>query len=417
MATFNWTDGSYRADDAAKTDARIIVTSDWAPITNGPFNTEEWIARDPAAIYGDLMPVLRRADLRLVNVECALGDRGTKICKAGPNMRYVAGSVAGLTSVPYHVACLGNNHVFDYGAEGYAETVRLLREAGLQTVGAGDNLAEATRTLVAKAGQARVAIVNFCEGEDSTGATATSPGTFGWDVELAERRIREARDLADVVLVVIHAGREHTPLPPPYIVRAYRRLAEAGATAVLAHHPHVPQGVEVHAGVPIAYSMGNFFFYDKSDVFYRKSGYMVEVELSGRRLAGVRLIPYLLGDQGLQLMKGEMLRWFLGQLQRVSEPMADPAKVDDVWAAFIELRKEAGFERIIQWSFEAWAENRPLAAARLRNLFLPPAQRELWIDGMTRIVEGRWGQLNPWAAELVTEWITTPRLDVLNRFH
>mgnify|MGYP002683315760 CR=1 FL=1 len=66
------------------------------------------------------MPVLRRADLRLVNVECALGDRGAKICKAGPNMRYAAGSVAGLTSVPYHVACLGNNHVFDYGVEGYA---------------------------------------------------------------------------------------------------------------------------------------------------------------------------------------------------------------------------------------------------------------------------------------------------------
>lgn len=417
MAAINWTDGSWRADGIkGKTDARIIVTSDWAPITNGPFDTEAWIARDPAAIYGNLMPVLRRADLRLVNVECALGDRGSRIHKAGPNMRYSAAAGAGLASVPFDVACLANNHVMDYGPEGFTETVRLLREAGLKTVGAGANEDEARRTLVVAVGQARVAIINFSEGEDCTAATAATPGTFGWNPERVLQKTREARDLADIVLVVVHAGREHPPLPPPYITRLYRRIAEAGATAVLAHHPHVPQGAEIHGGVPIAYSMGNFFFYDKSDVFYRKSGYLVELELSGKRLAGLKIVPYLLADDGLTLIEGKMLQWFLGQLEKVSDPLGDPRKVAEVWGAFIEMRKEAGFERMLEWCLEGMRENPPLGAARTRNLFVTPAHQNLWIDGMTRIVEGKWGTVAPWAAELMTEWTTPLRAEVVKRF-
>jgi poly-gamma-glutamate synthesis protein (capsule biosynthesis protein) len=39
-----------------------------------------------------------------------------------------------------------------------------------------------------------------------------------------------------------------------------RALARRGADAVIAHHPHVPQGVEWMGNVPIVYSLGNFVF-------------------------------------------------------------------------------------------------------------------------------------------------------------
>jgi isopropylmalate/homocitrate/citramalate synthase len=32
---------------------------------------------------------------------------------------------------------------------------------------------------------------------------------------------------------------------------------DAGADAVIGHHPHVPQGIEIRDGVPILYSLGN----------------------------------------------------------------------------------------------------------------------------------------------------------------
>ena len=82
-----------------------------------------------------------------------------------------------------------------------------------------------------------------------------------------------------VILVIFHGGREHTPLPPPYVVHDLRAIAEMGAHAVIAHHPHVPQGIELHHGVPIVYSMGNFVFWQTDPAFYRHAGYLVHLDL------------------------------------------------------------------------------------------------------------------------------------------
>jgi len=46
----------------------VLVASDWAPIRA----FDPVILGDPAAVYGDMLPVLRAADLRIVNCECAL---------------------------------------------------------------------------------------------------------------------------------------------------------------------------------------------------------------------------------------------------------------------------------------------------------------------------------------------------------
>jgi poly-gamma-glutamate synthesis protein (capsule biosynthesis protein) len=62
---------------------------------------------------------------------------------------------------------------------------------------------------------------------------------------------------ADVVVVSHHGGDEYVDQP---LVRARTLLhayVDAGADLVVAHHPHVVQGVEWYAGKPIFYSLGN----------------------------------------------------------------------------------------------------------------------------------------------------------------
>ena len=400
---FDWQRLSWRRDETGgESDARIMVTSDWAPIrAGGPL-----ILADPEGVYGRLLPELRRADLRIVNLECALGDAGTPIYKAGPNLEGGPDAIGGLTAPGFHVACLGNNHTFDFGPERFRQMTDLLAQHSIRTVGAGLSETAAWQPLVATAGDARIGIVNFCEGEDLTAAQGDAPGVCGWDVERAIANVRELRGRADVVLVICHAGREHTPLPPPYVVAAYRRIAEAGADAIVAHHPHVPQGIEVHRGVPIVYSMGNFLFYERGERFYQKVGYMTELGLSGRRLSGLRLIPYRQTAEGLTLIKGELLTWLAGRLRRVSELLADDGAVRDAWHAFIEVRSEAGFEALLAWALKSFEDNPPLGAARVRNLFVTQAHRHLWTDGLTRIVEGAWGTAPAWACDLVREWTT-----------
>jgi len=400
---FDWQRLSWRRDETGgESDARIMVTSDWAPIrAGGPL-----ILADPEGVYGRLLPELRRADLRIVNLECALGDAGTPIYKAGPNLEGGPDAIGGLTAPGFHVACLGNNHTFDFGPERFRQMTDLLAQHSIRTVGAGLSETAAWQPLVATAGDARIGIVNFCEGEDMTAARGDSPGVCGWDVERVIASVRELRSRADVVLVICHAGREHTPLPPPYVVAAYRRIAEAGADAVVAHHPHVPQGAEIHRGVPIVYSMGNFLFYGRNELFYRTVGYMTELHLSGKQLSGLRLIPYRQTPEGLTLIKGELLAWLAGRLRRVSDLLADAGAVRDAWHAFIEVRREAGFEALLKWAVKSFEDNPPLGAARVRNLFITQAHWHLWTDGLARMVDGTWGDAPAWACDLVREWTT-----------
>ena len=57
-----------RSCRAQTSSARVLVASDWAPIRA----FDSIVRDDPEAVYGDLLPVLRRADVRIVNCECAL---------------------------------------------------------------------------------------------------------------------------------------------------------------------------------------------------------------------------------------------------------------------------------------------------------------------------------------------------------
>src|SRR5512143_2106405 len=158
--------------------AKITVASDWAPIRA----FEPVVSRDPEAVYGDLLPALRMSDLRVVNCECALTAARRPVWKSGAVFKGAPSHVAGLTSAPFEVACLANNHVFDYGLSGFRETLRVLRRNGIKTVGAGLTFEEAAAPLTLTAGGERVTIVNFSEGEDLTASTG-GPGVHGWEID------------------------------------------------------------------------------------------------------------------------------------------------------------------------------------------------------------------------------------------
>ena len=75
-----------------------------------------------------------------------------------------------------------------------------------------------------------------------------------------ERSISCKKQFCDTLILIAHAGVEYCNVPLPEIRDRYRRLIELGVDAIIAMHPHVPQGHEVYNGKPIFYSLGNFLF-------------------------------------------------------------------------------------------------------------------------------------------------------------
>src|SRR5690606_29076429 len=69
-----------------------------------------------------------------------------------------------------------------------------------------------------------------------------------------------------------------------------KALVDAGADAVMGHHPHVVQDVAFYDGVPIFYSLGNFIF-DQYWNEHVQTGLGVEMRIEAGQIA-YQLIPF-----------------------------------------------------------------------------------------------------------------------------
>lgn len=140
------------------------------------------------------------------------------------------------------VVSLANNHALDQGRAGLAETVALLHARGLQAATATED------ALLTRQGEhLRLIARDLAEHVSAQEAAALVA------------RVREAR-ASGFVLVSLHWGRTGALLPSREQRELAGRLIDAGATAVLGHGPHTPQGIERHGRGVIAYSLGNLAF-------------------------------------------------------------------------------------------------------------------------------------------------------------
>lgn len=316
--------------------AKLIFAGDWAPIRRfAPI-----MVNNPTAIYGDLLPILQQSDYRIINLECPL-DGSHECVKSGSVFRGGPEHLPALQALAPDLVTLANNHVFDYGLEGLQKTLTRLQQAGIAATGAGTTPATAATPHRFCCKGINFAVLAIAEGEDMTDASA-GPGVFGWRLDEAARILQALRAEGMLPLVILHAGLEYIPCPPPYIVAAAHQLVNAGAAAVVAHHPHVPQGIEWYRGAPIAYSLGNFVFYQETHLKYRKLGYLLSLGFSPTGCVALQIHPYHIGDNGLTQLQDCPRQDFLALMRRISDPL--PEQADAAWHGFLKYYGLDGFK-------------------------------------------------------------------------
>jgi poly-gamma-glutamate capsule biosynthesis protein CapA/YwtB (metallophosphatase superfamily) len=380
----------------------ILVAADWAPIRA----FDAVIRNDPESAYGDMLPILRAADLRIVNCECALTSRCRPVWKSGAVFKGDPGHVQGLTAVPFEIACLANNHVFDYGVPGFRESLQLLDRNGIQTVGAGLTEDQACRPISFTLKKNRIALINISEGEDLTAARG-GPGVCGWDLERTRSQIRQAKKRGCCVLVIAHGGLEYIPFPPAYIVAAFRSLVDAGADCVIGHHPHVPQGIEWRCGKPIAYSLGNFVFYQRTDLYYRKIGFCISVRIAGPAVTGIEIHPYRVTESGLRRLEAAEEKHFRRQMIRISRPFLAAEGPAKAWQAYLAYYGMQGFVSEVAGILERMRTEPEKGAAMFRNRVATLQHFELWRDFLSRVIRGNRPNYSRQAYRLIQEWCET----------
>ena len=248
--------------------------------------------------------LFREADVGFANLEMPLSRRARFRGAFRGNPRFADA----LAWAGVNVVSIANNHTLDAEGNGLDDTIAALEKAGVASVGAGKTLRAACRPLVLERKGTRVAFLAYSQWSGIEGPSAfarnDASGVAPLDPELVCKDVARARRTADVVIVSAHWGSENEKVVDPAIRRFAHAIIEAGADVILGHHPHLPQGVELHQGKPIFYSLGNLLFGHAHD--YWTDNVLLRLSIRRKGLARAELLP--IAGAGAEVAQPYLLR-------------------------------------------------------------------------------------------------------------
>jgi poly-gamma-glutamate synthesis protein (capsule biosynthesis protein) len=150
----------------------------------------------------------------------------------------------------------------------------------------------------------------------------------------------------------------------------------------------VPQGIEWRNGRPILYSLGNFLFYQHTELFHRKTGFCVSLEFDGKRIAGLELHPYRITDHGLRRLDTQADAAFRKTMTVLSKPFRTAAGPDRAWRAYLAHYGATGFAAEVSGILNRMKTEPQKAAAMFRNRITTMQHIELWKDYLTATMAG-----------------------------
>ena len=202
---------------------------------------------------------LKQFDLVVGNLESPFSvKKKTK----GAKSAYVCTDVENvdiLKELHIDIVTLANNHMFDYGVEGYETTMRILKEANIDWFGVDGKKVEIIK------GENRLVFSGYCCYSTNPIYVAKNNGDKGvnpYNIKNVIDDLKSAKIKGYFPIIANHAGVEHVNYPSIDHVRAARNLADVCPYLYYGHHPHVIQGIEEYNGSLIAHSLGNFCFDD-----------------------------------------------------------------------------------------------------------------------------------------------------------
>ncbi|MBU0927646.1 MAG: CapA family protein [Spirochaetes bacterium] len=277
-------------------------------------------------LFEGVRDLVSEADIAFANLETPASYLGMPYPGKPENVTFRAdpATLFGAAWAGFDVLSLANNHSTDYGPRALGETLDFIDLLGMSRCGAGADIDEARRPAVVTRDGARFAFLAYAEpiwsvveARKSFDRTRTAraeerlhgplpppPPPSAPDAPRARAAgvapavpadmladiARVRRELSpDYLFVSVHWGDEHQHLPNSFQRSLGRAAIDAGATAVLGHHPHVLQSIERYNDGLIIYSLGNFIFDMAADHTYETAA--IRLVLSGGALDRIEIVP------------------------------------------------------------------------------------------------------------------------------
>ncbi len=226
---------------------------------------------------------LKSADITFGNLEGPISAKGTNMGSMY-SFRADPRAIEGLLYAGFDVLSIANNHIWDYGAEAFKETLQILGDNGIRYIGGGYDYEEAHAPVVIDVKGTKIAFLAYTNVlPTSLGLKGSKPAVAFPDINEMTRDIEKAKKVADVIVVSFHWGTEYATTHTEEQETVAHAAIGAGANIIVGHHPHVVGEIEEYDGGYIAYSLGNFVF-DQNFSEDTGRGLMFEVTLKNKEI-------------------------------------------------------------------------------------------------------------------------------------
>ncbi len=267
----------------------IYGVGDVAPMTYAPmWESRVREIRGSGSIFQEVTSFLRQADIVFCQLEIPLSNRAEFSLPQARRADFARPETAELLQeAGFKVVSFASNHCWDWGPGVLLDTIEALKNSGMAVVGVGESIRQARRPALLTVKGLRVAFLaynsilplGYWAEEDRPGCAPLRAWTFyeqiehdqpgtpcrvrtfpHWhDLEAALEDVREAKKVAQLVIVSLHWGIHFVPgVLADYQRVVAHQLMDAGADLILGHHPHILKPIEVYRGKVIFYSLGNF---------------------------------------------------------------------------------------------------------------------------------------------------------------
>ena len=233
--------------------------------------------------------ILMTADFRVFNLETPLTGVHAPMDKEGANFSVSIQAVQGLKALNVDVLSLANNHCKDQGAIGLQETVDVLRDHGITPIGYGKDDQNCDGTAFLTKDGITVAVV-VCAETEFTLWNHGEIGAVPYHDYYTNRRISEAKQRADAVIVLYHGGKEYFTYVAPYQMERCHLMVDCGADFVFCQHSHCVSCYEEYHGGTILYGQGNFIFHQRNNIPQTKEGLLAKISVD-KTQKSVEFIP------------------------------------------------------------------------------------------------------------------------------
>lgn len=222
---------------------------------------------------------LNEHDFVVGNLECPVSNNAQKWKSTG----FKANPISLLQLSSFDLFSLANNHIFDCGKKGAADTIQDILQNKQQFTGlvnqANKNAFYKTTVKNKTFSFLSCALYECIKDPDNK----EYPRVLEAENTEVLSRIKKGKASSNYVIVLVHGGDEMISYPKPNLRNLCESYIDLGADVVITHHPHVLGGVHHYKNKYIFYSLGDFIFDGES--YLRRRGLVVSINFDENNIS------------------------------------------------------------------------------------------------------------------------------------